>query len=213
MMRDYTLNSNKTVQFVKKRKYVFLLVFMFATFGFLRAGQWLVVNQAPQNADIIIVLSGGEERMEVASKLLDEGYSNKILLTNVYGFSPQDISDVESNEFAEVIYRDDQSTSTLASAKYSKKMMEETKLKSALIVSSEYHMRRVKMNYERTFKGNSYELTYIASDSHYHPQRWWADDYSFGVTGSEYIKMIGNSLGIHGAWAKRIFYGLDHYFL
>ena len=186
---------------------------MFATFGFFRAGQWLVVNQEPQNADIIIVLSGGEERMEVASRLLDEGYSNTILLTNVYGFSPQAISDMESNESAEVIYRDDQSTSTLASAKYSRKMMEETKLKSALIVSSEYHMRRVKMNFERTFKGTGYELTYIASDSHYQPQRWWADEYSFSVTGSEYIKMIGNSLGIHGAWAKRIFYGLDHYFL
>ena len=205
-MRNYLVSSNKRMKFF----YLLLLVLVFGTIGFFRAGHWLIVNQEPQHADLIIVLSGGEERMEVASKLLDEGYSNKILLTNIYGFSPQDISDVESNESAEVIYRDDQSPSTLASAKYSKKMMEASKYKSALIVSSEYHMRRVKMNYERVFKGKGYELTYVASDSHYRPERWWTDDYSFSVTSSEYIKMIGNSLGIHGSWAKRIFYGLNH---
>ena len=203
------LNSSKKV-FNRKRLLISTVILIF--FIFLYAGHWLVLNQEPKEAELIIVLSGADGRLDVAWKTLEEGYADKILLTNTYGFSQQDLSKIKNNLARNTIYNDYESTSTLASALYSKNMMEENGFTSAMIVSSDYHMRRVKLNFERAFEGSEMNLTYVASDSNYQAGLWWTNKYSIGVTGSEYIKIVGNLVGIHGAWAKRKLYDFDNYF-
>lgn len=217
-MRVITVNSNPVDAIKKKaskhfnRKRILLFLGCIALLGFLFAGRWLVVNQEPQKSDVIFVLSGGEGRLHAALTLMEEGYSDKIVLTNARGFSHLEHISVNEQVPSYNIYEDYDSRSTLASAQYSLKLMEEKDLDSALVVTSDYHMRRTKLNYDRAFDGSGIELTYIATDTRYRSLFWWTDKYSIGVTSSEYIKLVGNFVGIHGALAKRQLYEFDNYF-
>ena len=205
-------SSNKISNRKRTRLRLLMSILVIFIFIFLYAGKWLVLNQEPKETDLIIVLSGADGRLDVARKTLEEGYADRLLLTNTYGFPQQEISKIKNNLALKAIYNDYESTSTLASAFYSQKLMEEHGFTSAIIVSSDYHMRRVKLNFERAFEGSEMKLTYVASDSNYQAGLWWTNKYSVGVTGSEYIKIVGNLVGIHGAWAKRKLYDFDNYF-
>ena len=212
------MHNNTEVSFKKNRlpyfnrKCVFLVMGLIVIVAFLFAGRWLIVDQQPHKADVIFVLSGADGRLDKALSLVDEGYSEKIVLSNVRGFSEQDLANVNRELSRSEVYADYESTSTLATAFYSRELMEKMSMSSALIVSSDYHMRRTKLNYNRAFKGSDIKLTYIATESRYHSLLWWTDKYSIGVTGSEYIKLIGNFVGIHGAFAKKQLYEFDNYF-
>ncbi|MCA0987030.1 YdcF family protein [Guptibacillus algicola] len=203
---------NKTKKLSTRNSVYWLIVFAIPFFFLLFAGRWLVIDQQAKQADVIFVLSGGEGRVDKGLTLIEQGFSNKIVLTNARGFSAADFKRVNDEITYENVYTDYESTSTLASAKYSKELMQSEDMTSALIVSSDYHMRRTKLIYDRTFNDGGIELTFISTESDYLPERWWADKYSIGVTGSEYIKLIGNFIGIHGAFAKRQLYKFESYF-
>jgi uncharacterized SAM-binding protein YcdF (DUF218 family) len=210
-MGNYPVQFNYSKKLIN-RKSLLMSIVILIVFIFLYAGQWLVLNQEPKETDLIIVLSGADGRLDVAKRAIEEGFADKLLLTNSYGFSQKDLSKIENNLAVNAIYKDYESTSTLASALYSKKMMDENGFASAMIVSSDYHMRRVKLNFERAFEGSGMNLTYVASNSNYQSGLWWTNKYSIGVTASEYIKIVGNFVGVHGAWAKRKLYDFDNYF-
>ncbi|MDQ0482533.1 YdcF family protein [Guptibacillus hwajinpoensis] len=205
------LKKKNTLPYIN-RKRLLIAIGLLILSAFLYAGRWLIVDQEPQTADVIFVLSGADGRVEEALALVDKGFSDSIVLTNTRGFRDSEIARVTRKVVSNNIYTDYESTSTLASAEFSKDLMEEQNLSSALIVSSDYHMRRTKLNYDRAFQGSGIELIYISTESSYLPLRWWTDKYSIGVTGSEYIKLIGNFVGIHGALAKRKLYEFDNYF-
>lgn len=217
-MRVIAMNENPIVLFKEKalpyfnRKRIFIIMGILVFSAFIFAGQWLIVDQEPQKADVIFVLSGADGRVEEALTLVGEGFSDSIVLTNARGFSELEHARVKEQVASNNIYTDYESKSTLASAEYSKELMEKRNMSSALIVSSDYHMRRTKLNYERAFKGSDIELVYIGTESRYHALHWWSNKYSIGVTGSEYIKLIGNFVGIHGALAKKTLYEFDNYF-
>ncbi len=205
------LKKKNTLPYIN-RKRLLIAIGLLILSAFLYAGRWLIVDQEPQTADVIFVLSGADGRVEEALALVDKGFSDSIVLTNTRGFRDSEIARVTRKVVSNNIYTDYESTSTLASAEFSKDLMEEQNLSSALIVSSDYHMRRTKLNYDRAFQGSGIELIYISTESSYLPLRWWTDKYSIGVTGSEYIKLIGNFVGIQGALAKRKLYEFDNYF-
>ena len=149
--------------------------------------------------------------MEKALDLIEEDYSDILVLTNAYGFSEQDYTKIENTLPTEAVVKDFESHSTLDSANYSRKLMEELQVQSAIIVSSDYHLRRAKLNYERAFQNSQIDLKFVASNSNYQSALWWTDNFSIRITGSEYIKLIGNFLGIHGLVAKKKLYEFDDY--
>ena len=201
----------KTKRSRKRIRWLGILTLLIIMVTFFNAGNWLTVSQNPQRSDIIIVLSGSEGRVEKALGLMEEDYSDFLVLTNAYGFSEQDYKHIESTVPAEDVIKDFESHSTLDSAYYSRKLMEELRVQSAIIVSSDYHLRRAKLNYERAFKNSDIELKFVASDSNYQSDFWWTDNFSIRITGSEYIKLVGNLVGIHGPFAKKKLYEFDDY--
>ncbi|MDO6657807.1 YdcF family protein [Anaerobacillus sp. 1_MG-2023] len=201
--------SKRSYKWIKGITFVALAVLITM---FLNAGNWLTVNQKPVKADIIIVLSGADGRSEAGLQLIDEGYSDILVLSNAYGFSEQEYNLIDDSLPSDSVWKDYDSFSTLDSAYYSRKLMDEQQLQSAIIVSSDYHLRRAKLNYGRAFKDSEIDLTFVASKSKYQSSFWWTDKHSIGVTGSEYIKLVGNLVGIHGSFAKKKLYDFDNYF-
>jgi uncharacterized SAM-binding protein YcdF (DUF218 family) len=175
------------------------------------AGNFLIYDEVPQKSDVIIVLSGGNERLSKGVELYKEGYAPYILLTNaVYGIT-QDPENTLLNQIAgynlptQAILLETKAESTYENALFTRPILEKYHFRSAIIVSSNYHMRRVKFNFDRVYRNTSIRLTYCAtSSSLYNPNRWWATKKGLLITMNEYVKLLGNACGIHGIAAKQV---------
>ncbi|MEH7419514.1 YdcF family protein [Neobacillus drentensis] len=120
------------------------------------------VDQKPVKSDVIIVLSGGLGRLETAYDLYMAGYSNHIMLSN----SNSDIFKYELEKLKipkNILIDEPKATSTYTNATYTLKLMEKYHYKSAIVVSSNYHMGRVKLAYERALGNKQVKLVYVAS--------------------------------------------------
>ena len=63
---------------------------------------------------------------------------------------------------------------TYQDAERSKALMEQYGLKSAIVVSSDYHMRRASLIFVHVFRGTGTTFTYVSvPDPGFHPEQWW----------------------------------------
>jgi uncharacterized SAM-binding protein YcdF (DUF218 family) len=181
---------------------VFLLLLIF----FFTAGSFLSQDQSPKQSDVIIVLSGGQGRVEKAAELYKAGYAPYVILSNAKEATSKS-GDMVQTALAlgipqDVIYTENAADSTYQNAEYTLPIMKEYGFKSAIVVSSDFHMRRVKFLFGRVYKKSEIELTYVGSASGYNAKRWWSDRKSRETTFNEYVKMIGNTFGYNGPEAK-----------
>ena len=123
----------------------------------------LIVDEEPVVSDIIIVPEGSNERASEAVTLLNKGYSSsgKIIV------SPLTQSNsayyVAAGAPAGSLLNDANATSTYTNARNTLQMMTDLGYDSAIITSSDYHMLRTKMIYERQNRHYGFDLTYVAS--------------------------------------------------
>lgn len=103
----------------------------------------------------------------------------------------------------EAIFTEQSAMSTYQNAELTLTIMLEHGFTSAIVVSSDFHMRRVKFIFDHVYKDSGIVLTYIGSDSGYKARVWWCDLYSRKTTFNEYIKMLGNFFGYNGPEAKK----------
>ncbi len=189
--------------------YLILLCLLLISFiggtavGRLRAhaGRWLVVNQAPVRSDVIIVLGGGPvERVQVAAQLWHRGYAATMLLTGgcLRGHRASQAQTMACQAEHLGVPRvamllEDQSRSTLENAQRTLPVLVNHGLTTALVVSSDYHMRRVGILFDRVYRGHGIRLTYVAArDPAFSYPRWWSTAPSRRLTVSEYAKLVVN---------------------
>ncbi|WP_157800909.1 YdcF family protein [Bacillus solitudinis] len=150
---------------------------------------FLFYEEEPIKADVIILLSGASGRMETAAELYHQGYADKVLLTNAKAVG----STVErADKFGiprAAVLKENQATSTYENALYSRDIVLEHGFRSALVVTSNFHMRRTRLAYERIFRGTDVTFTYVP----YHHSTitrdsWDANEKMFK---REYRKLIG----------------------
>jgi uncharacterized SAM-binding protein YcdF (DUF218 family) len=213
MMRLLLQNKKKSY---KKIKISTTIIIFIGLISFLTAGSFLTLTQPPKQADAIIVLSGGQDRVEKAVELYKAGYAPYIILSN-FKESTSKSGDMLQTALAlgipqEVIYTENAADSTYQNAEFTLPIMKEHDFKSAIVVSSEFHMRRVKLLFDRVYKKSDIELTYIGSASGYNAKRWWSDRKSRETTFNEYVKMIGNTFGYNGPEAKSILDQIKNWF-
>ncbi|AFK86443.1 hypothetical protein V518_1638 [Thermoanaerobacterium aotearoense SCUT27] len=119
-------------------------------------------NIKPLKSDAIIVLGCAvygenpspfyKERLNEAIKLYKEGFGKYIIVSGGKG-SGEDISEAEAGKKYllkngipdNIVLKDDESYSTLQNLKNSKKIMDEKSLKTAIIVSNSFHLKRASM--------------------------------------------------------------------
>ncbi|RDW20758.1 YdcF family protein [Oceanobacillus chungangensis] len=176
------------MKLIKKLTCIVTLLICFY-FLLILGREFLIVNEKPKKVDAIIVLSGEMGRLEKAAELFREGYAEFLMLSNssVLGTTIQEATDlgIPYNK----IISEEEATSTYTNALYTKKEMEKNNLKSAIVVSSDFHMRRSKLIFDRLYKGTGIELTYVASPSM--ERTWLTEESERNLVFREWTKLIG----------------------
>jgi uncharacterized SAM-binding protein YcdF (DUF218 family) len=189
-----------------------VIVLVFAAIMMLKeAGNYLVIDEKPVKSDVIIVLSGGGiERLERGVDLYKKDFASYLMISNgredgLYEAAQQ------QGIASDSIILENEARSTKENARFTKALMQKHQFQSAIVVSSDYHMRRVKNNYEKVLSNSGLKLIYCSvSDHTFDLDNWWTTQENRRVIYIEYVKLAGNYFGFHGENAKKM---LDKIFL
>ncbi len=166
-------------------------------------GPFLVINEAPQKADAIIVLSGGENRIQKGIELYKQQYAPYLILSNA-NEDNMDAYIIARNVPKRSVFFETNADSTYKNALYTKEIMTKHHLKSAIVVTSNFHTRRTKMNFNKVYQGTGISFTYVAVDTPgFDPHSWWQSKNGRHIVFDEYVKYIGNIFGIEGNESKK----------
>lgn len=143
----------------------------------------LKISDAPAKADVIMVLGGGvgesgkvgqsyEERVALAIDLYKSHYSDKILYSSGYSFIMREAQvmkalSVELGVKPEAILLDESPANTYEMILHLKDLAGARGWTSAIIVSSPYHMLRVKLLCDKYLKGMNIYYVPIKKGSYY----------------------------------------------
>jgi uncharacterized SAM-binding protein YcdF (DUF218 family) len=187
---------------------VCILIWPFAAWAAAR----LLITEAPlAKADVIVVLGGSanyRERAREAARLLLEGRSQLILLTNDNQRGPWSSAEQRNLYFYERSLEEihnagapdksvdvlmNEVSSTYEEAELVKRYAVDNGLKSVLVVTSAYHSRRALWTFSRMFRetGIQIGLTPVSpgTDSP-PPATWWLTGRGWRLVPTEYVKMI-----------------------
>ena len=175
-------------------------------------GARLLITEAPlDNADAIVVLSGSanyKERAHEATRLLLEGRSPRILITNDNQHGPWSTADQRNLFFYERSLKEIRNagvpaekvellpqpvSSTHEEAELVRQYVEAHGLRSVLIVTSAYHSRRALWVFSRVFGNTGIRIGLVSvrpGDESPRPATWWFSRRGWKLVPTEYIKMI-----------------------
>ncbi|MFD7521768.1 YdcF family protein [Paenibacillus chitinolyticus] len=167
------------------------------------AGSFLVYTEEPVKSDVILVLSGDRgERTEKGAELYKNGVAPTLMFSGGEVYRNNRMADLMKEHAKELgvpeqaIVLEDRADSTYENAVFSKTIIEKHAFKSVTVVSSDYHMRRVKLLFDRAFKDSGIQLHYVAApDKNFTPRKWWGNNKSLMVTFTEYLKLTGYFFG------------------
>jgi len=163
-----------------KRTVVLALLAVLIVFLFRHAASYLVVN-APEPADLIVVLAGGNNDLRYWSgvQLMKDGWAPRLMLDvfakgETFGHADIDLA----REFLQRT-TPGQSTvcplaqnSTYDEARYIERCLRGGDAKSILVVTSEFHTRRALTILQKRMPQYHFSI-YAAPDPYFFGQRWW----------------------------------------
>ncbi len=179
-----------------------LCLFMILTL-LSRAPGYLLYSENPKKADCIIPLLGKEyvERKKEAFRLIAEGYSSVLLIPPRYRLVhvtndslkvPLQIKD-ELSDLSIYAYKGNPQyrwhENTHLELILAKEYMMAYKFDSAIIVSSPYHMRRVRIIADRVFGDGNYLITCVPDRFEAIHNPWWLDRKGLIWVSMEYLKI------------------------
>lgn len=152
---------------MKKLLAILILLVLLTGTAIYYAPRFLVYADKPVKSDAIILFVGSEDRRKEARRLLDEGYArflivpaNKQVFNNRYISVkvPYATKNRPSKVFSEYPrYYENTHVEVL----YAQRIMNAMGLKSAIMVSSPYHMRRIRMIAKKVFNEQSRYFSYV----------------------------------------------------
>lgn len=152
----------------------------------------LVVQDRLTKVDVLVTLGGDSERELYAAELYRQGLAPKIIMSGC-GSSASKMAKraVKTGVNAGDVILEERAESTYENALYSKNIISAQDFKSAIIVSSPYHMRRTKLVFERVFKNTGVKLLYSPTkDSGFNVDGLCKSERDRAIVKREYIKLI-----------------------
>ncbi|TQR11921.1 YdcF family protein [Psychrobacillus lasiicapitis] len=150
---------------------------------------FLFYEDEVKHSDLIILNSGNSERMKKVAELYHSGYADKVLLTNA-------LSSDSTIEYAESfgisrndILTENAATSTYESAHYTKEILLDHEYKSAIVVTSNFHMRRTRLAYERVYHDTNVNFIYVPFNHESITRDSWKENEELFM--KEYKNLIG----------------------
>lgn len=162
---------------------------------------FLIADETAEKSDAIIVL-GGEikgERTKRAVELYNQGLAGTLIFSDGTDLSWRTKAVEEMSALAselgvpdEAIKKETDSRSTYENAVYSKKLMLDSGLKSAIVVTTDWHSKRSKFIFDKVFAGSEIKLTYAnAPDDRIDSlEDWWQDSEKQQIVLTEWAKFI-----------------------
>ena len=176
------------------------------------AGARYLITEAPlEKADAIVVLGGSatyKERAHEATRLLFEGRSQRILITNDNTQGPWSSAEQRNLFFYErsveelenagvpsqsIVLLMKPVTSTYDEAEAIRDYAQQHGLHSILIVTSAYHSRRALWVFSRVFRNTGIRIGLISvkpGNESPRPATWWLSLRGWRLVPTEYVKMI-----------------------
>lgn len=158
---------------------------------------WFIAPQDKlRHADVIVVVSGGDtdQRTDEGVTLWKQNYAPKIAFSGAA--ADQGISNAavmrnravrEGVPFDATIV-EEQSGTTRENAEYLKPILEAQNMKTAILVSSPYHTRRVKTTFKKIFGPTYTFIAHPAKDTLWARSSWWKQPSTIQLTWDELRK-------------------------
>lgn len=166
--------------------------FLSSIFLFPFMWNYLVVNEAPEPSDVIIVLGGGHGRVEYGIELYQRGYADYILFAGDEEAISMKLTAISRGVAEDYILIDSNSTTTYENARNSADIMQAHNLRSAIVVTSAYHTKRASLIFAQVFSRDnlticpvplSYACPSLAAN------QWWKHKDSSQTVILEYLKL------------------------
>jgi uncharacterized SAM-binding protein YcdF (DUF218 family) len=166
----------------------------------LAVGDFLVVRDDLQPADVIHVIAGSDDRTDYAIELYRQGYGKRIFFTGgwcqyhgYYHGQHGTQRAIEQGVPAEAIAVDESwVTSTYSEAVRLKEFVAHgsAPIRSVIIVSDPHHMRRARWTYQRVL-GDGVKVLMAPVPFELSPdrRRWWTDGETREMVWREYLKL------------------------
>lgn len=153
--------------------------------------KFFVVAEAPQKADFIVILGGGEGmRARTAARLYQEGYAPRILISGGLDTYKLDaLLMAELNIPSRDILINAQATTTWSEAQQILGLLKREGASSAIIVTDGYHTRRVWAVYRRLQGDPPVRLIFVEADQR-EGHALWSDGKELLNLEGEFQKLV-----------------------
>jgi uncharacterized SAM-binding protein YcdF (DUF218 family) len=176
------------------------ILFLFRSQVLMAVGDFLVVQDHLQPADVIHVIAGADDRTNYAIQLYKQGYANQLFFTggwcrfhNLYhGQHGRELALEQGVPPEAIVIDDSQVTSTYSEAARLKEFIAQSQvqIRSVIVVSDAYHMRRARWTYQRLLADEiRVQMAPVPFESSPYQRRWWTDEASRAYVKNEYLKM------------------------
>ncbi|MBV9327891.1 MAG: YdcF family protein [Chloroflexi bacterium] len=153
---------------------------------------------APRISDAIVVISGDEQMARFAEgvNLYQQGFGKYLVFSGAAydnGTSNADVMRslaVERGIPESAILEEPQGEDTWGNAVYTRRVLEDHDLQSAILVTSPYHLRRAQVTFDAAYAGSGIQLTvHAAPDSQWRKLSWWQQAETRRLTFTELQKL------------------------
>jgi uncharacterized SAM-binding protein YcdF (DUF218 family) len=152
----------------------------------------------PQGSDAIVVISGDEQmaRFQEGVNLYQKGFGQYLVFSGAAhdnGTSNADVMRalaVKRGVPNAAILEEPLGEDTWGNAVYTRQVLEEHALHSAILVTSPYHSRRAKLTFDAAYGGSGIRLmVHAAPDSQWRKLSWWQQPETRRLTFTELQKL------------------------
>lgn len=165
---------------------VILVILLAAHPVYLRAiGRSVIVNDKLQKADAVLVLSGDNpkgDRLKAGVKLLKNKWADKLVLSGNYIAWETNLADIMQRQAIRLGVKKDriikikhESDSTIDERETIIKVLERNKIKSIILVTSNFHTKRASRILKESFRDKIKFTVHAVRDKYYYPNpdNWW----------------------------------------
>ncbi len=162
--------------------------------GFLVYVSEIPVRSPPvPRADGIVALTGGMDRLSVATALLEKGAGKRLLITGVHiGITKDALRRLlhAGRKFDCCADLGFQAANTRGNAKETTTWARAHNYKSLILVTASYHMPRSLIEFGAEMPGIKL-VCYPVAPEHFNLRGWWHDPLTFSILQWEYVKFLG----------------------
>ncbi|MBV9580999.1 MAG: YdcF family protein [Chloroflexi bacterium] len=152
----------------------------------------------PHASDAIVVISGDEQMARFAEgvNLYQQGFGKYLVFSGAAydnGTSNADVMRtlaVQQGIPDSAILEEPLGEDTWGNAVYTRRVLEDNNLQSAILVTSPYHLRRAQVTFDAAYAGSGIQLTvHAAPDSQWRKLSWWQQAETRRLTFTELQKL------------------------